>query len=164
MERAEEYYEKSIEVYEEVGAARNARETRLALAEFYAGAGRQAEALVVFEAIRTEREDADLYLSEAVAAARVGRRRTFSKAERRELAGLVTRAEEAFGDVSNMIVRLERAAALAELCELLDDSEKSRKFRDLSEELVEKIEKGIDDENLRISFRRRLEVRGLLGF
>ncbi len=152
---AEGYYEKALVIFKELGAAGLYRETRLSLAQFLAGQGREEEAADIFRDYRPSSEK-DLCISEATAAAFVGRRRPFDDSEREGLATLAARAATAISAEDDRMEILTGAAALAELYGHLGDEENGRAYRRVAMEKLEEVERNISNERRRESLRHRL--------
>ena len=149
---AENYFLRSVAVFEEVGAAGNAREMRLGYADFLARAGRWDEACGIIDAEREIQEDPRLHFWEAVAAARR------CGADGETLRRIATQASLALVHLTDEIERLELAAALARLYDAIDEKAESRKYRAQAEEIAARIEEDVDDERLRQSFRGRVNA------
>jgi len=151
---AEDYFRKAIAVFEEVGAAENARETRLALAEFFAGRGRAQEARALVAAERERRDDTRLQLWEAIVTSRLPAE--FLTADGDEIRRVVIRGAAALAGLKDVMERVEIAAALARLSAALEDEINARIFREEVEKLARQIEAGVSEEKYRAGFRRRL--------
>jgi predicted ATPase/class 3 adenylate cyclase len=147
---AENYFRRSVAVFEEVGAAGNARETRLAYADSLARAGRWGEACRIIDAESEVQEDPRLHFWVAVAAARR------CAADKASLQRITTQASVALEHLTDEIERLELTAALARLFTAIGDEEESRKHRADAENIAARIEEHVDDERLRQSFRGRV--------
>ncbi|UCH77731.1 MAG: tetratricopeptide repeat protein, partial [Candidatus Coatesbacteria bacterium] len=152
---AETYFRKAIAVFEEVGAAENARETRFSLAEFFAAHGRVEEARALVAAERDRRDDTRLQLWEAIVTSRLPKE-VLAAAEKDSLRQIVIRGAAALAALKDVMERLEVASALARLSAALADDDNARIFREEVEKLARAVEAGISDEKHRKGFRQRL--------
>jgi class 3 adenylate cyclase/tetratricopeptide (TPR) repeat protein len=160
VQEAEADFRKAIAVFEEVGAAENARETRFSLAEFFAARGRAEEAGALVATERDRRDDTRLQLWEAIITSRLPAE-ILAAAEKDDLRRIVIRGAAALAAQKDVMERLEIASALARLSAALADEDNARIFREEVEKLARGVETGISDEKHRVGFRRRLAERVL---
>jgi predicted ATPase/class 3 adenylate cyclase len=155
IREAEDYFNDAIAVFEEVGAAENARETRFSLAEFYAAHDRVEDARALVAAERERRDDPRFQLWEAIITSRY-RSDVLAAEDRDDIRQVVIRGAAALAPLKDATERLEVSCALARLSAALGDEDNARIFREEVEKLASRIEAGISKEEYRAGFRRRL--------
>lgn len=161
-ELAEKYFLLSEEVYEEVAAWANSSSVRLSRALMYAESGNEDECMNLLGKPGRLVDDEELRITEALSFRFISRKRALTDEEKSRLVERLPGIIESVCDLGSNISTIESLNAVAELCQVLGETQLADELLTDIQAKHGKVLEGIVDKDIRESYIRRMKSMGII--